>query len=897
MLTSAEIRQQFLDFFKSKEHLIVPSAPIVVKNDPTLLFTNAGMNQFKDYFLGNGSPLHTRIADTQKCLRVSGKHNDLEEVGVDTYHHTMFEMLGNWSFGDYFKKEAIAWSWELLTEVYKLDKSRLYVSVFEGDEKEGLPASTIALEEWKKIVDESHIVFGNKKDNFWEMGDIGPCGPCSEIHVDLRPDEERNKIPGKDLVNKDHPQVIEIWNNVFMQYNRLKDGSLQPLPAQHVDTGMGFERLVRAIQGKASNYDTDVFTGTIQEVASITHKEYHFGDTKQDVAFRVIADHIRAIGFAIADGQLPSNTGAGYVIRRILRRAVRYYYSYLDYKQPLLFKLIPVIAKQFETVFPELHAQLEFVSKVVREEEEGFLRTLEKGLKRMEDIIHTQAKNSVVEGQLVFELFDTFGFPVDLTRLIASENELSIDEAGFEQEMQQQKDRSRAATAIDTGDWMQVGEDVVTSFIGYTSTEATTQIVKYRSVKAKGKEAYQWVLATTPFYAESGGQVGDKGHLTFEDGTVLAVTDTKKENNLFIHFTDSLPKNIGSTVKATVDSTLRNHTTQHHSATHLLHAALRTVLGKHVTQKGSLVHADQLRFDFSHFAKMTNEEIEAVTKLVNEKVKENVPVVIKEMTKDEAIALGAMALFGEKYGDRVRVVVMDPNYSIELCGGTHVGTTGEIGHFMIKAESSVAAGVRRIEAVVGHAAEAYQAEAKDKLKKQVAQLEAANAVIAASLDKKETSIDTSTYTMDQLSNYIVELQNQQRELKKALESQDAILVNELVEAQQNSFEIIGGVNYLGLKVQLSQMDQYKKAAQLLTQTKTGEVMVLLVGAESEKAFAALSMSEALVATKKWEAPQLIKTHIAALIKGGGGGQKTLAAAGGQDASQLDQVLATIKSLL
>jgi alanyl-tRNA synthetase len=682
-----------------------------------------------------------------------------------------------------------------------------------------------------------------------------------------------------------------------MQYNRKKDGTLEPLPNKHVDTGMGFERLVRAIQNKKSNYDTDVFTGTIDAVAAITGKVYDFGDSKEAVAFRVLADHIRAIAFAIADGQLPSNNGAGYVIRRILRRAVRYYYSYLDYKRPLLFQLMPLLAKQFEHVFPELNQQLDFVTKVIKEEEEGFLRTLEKGLKRMDDIIHTQAKNSVVEGQLVFELFDTFGFPVDLTRLIASENELLIDEAGFEQEMQQQKDRSRAATAIDTGDWMQVGEDAVTTFIGYNETEATTPIIKYRSVKAKGKEAYQWVLATTPFYAESGGQVGDKGQLTFEDGTVLAVTDTKKENNLFIHFTDSLPATIGSTVKATVDRTLRTHTTQHHSATHLLHAALRTVLGKHVAQKGSLVHAEQLRFDFSHFAKMTNEEIEAVAKLVNEKVKENVPVVIKEMSKDEAIALGAMALFGEKYGDRVRVVVMDPNYSIELCGGTHVGTTGEIGHFVIKAESSVAAGVRRIEAVVGHAAEAFQAEAKDKLRKQVAQLEEANAVIATSLNKKEASIDTSAYSMDQLSAYIVELQNQQKELKKALESKEAILVNELVEAQQNNFEIIGGVNYLGLKVQLSQMDQYKKAAQLLTQTKTGEVMVLLVGSEGEKAFAAISLSETLVVAKNWEAPQLIKTHVAALIKGGGGGQKTLAAAGGQDASQLDQVLSTIKSLL
>ena len=897
MMKSSEIRQQFLDFFASKGHAIVPSAPIVVKNDPTLLFTNSGMNQFKDYFLGNQQPKYSKIADTQKCLRVSGKHNDLEEVGVDTYHHTMFEMLGNWSFGDYFKAEAIAWSWELLTKVYQLDPNRLYVTVFEGDAAENIPVSSVALEEWKKWVPADKIIFGNKKDNFWEMGDTGPCGPCSEIHVDMRSEEEIAQTPGRDLVNKDHPQVIEIWNNVFIQYNRKKDGSLEPLPSKHVDTGMGFERLVRAIQNKKSNYDTDVFTGTIDAVATITGKTYDFGDSKEAIAFRVIADHIRAIAFAIADGQLPSNTGAGYVIRRILRRAVRYYYSYLDYKRPLLFQLMPLLAKQFEHVFPELNQQLEFVSKVIKEEEEGFLRTLEKGLKRMDDIIHTQEKNTLIEGKLVFELFDTFGFPVDLTRLIASENQLTIDEAGFEQEMQQQKDRSRAATAIDTGDWIQVGEDAETKFIGYTATEATTKIVKYRSVKAKGKEAYQWVFAETPFYAESGGQVGDKGTLRFEDGTVLAVTDTKKENNLFIHFTDSLPSNIGHTVKAEVAETLRAHTTQHHSATHLLHAALRTVLGKHVAQKGSLVNSEQLRFDFSHFAKMTNEEIEAVNQLVNDKVKENVPVVIKEMSKDEAVALGAMALFGEKYGDTVRVVVMDPNYSIELCGGTHVGHTGEIGHFVIKAESSVAAGVRRIEAVVGHAAAQFQEEAKEKLRKQITQLEEANALIATSLNKKEDSKEISGFSIDQLSNYILELQNQQKELKKQLESQEAILVNELVEAQKNNFETVNGVQYLGLKVELSHTDQYKKAAQLLTQTQTGDVMVLLVGAQGEKAFAALSMSEALVAAKKWEAPQLIKTHIAPLIKGGGGGQKTLAAAGGQDGSQLDQVLSTIKSLL
>ncbi len=897
MMKSSEIRQQFLDFFASKGHAIVPSAPIVVKNDPTLLFTNSGMNQFKDYFLGNQQPKYSKIADTQKCLRVSGKHNDLEEVGVDTYHHTMFEMLGNWSFGDYFKAEAIEWSWELLTKVYQLDPNRLYVTVFEGDASENIPVSKIALEEWKKWVPADKIIFGNKKDNFWEMGDTGPCGPCSEIHIDMRPEEEIAKIPGRELVNKDHPQVIEIWNNVFIQYNRKKDGSLEPLPSKHVDTGMGFERLVRAIQNKKSNYDTDVFTGTIDAVANITGKTYDFSDSKEAIAFRVLADHVRAIAFTIADGQLPANTGAGYVIRRILRRAVRYYYSYLYYKRPLLFQLLPLLAKQFDTVFPELQQQLEFVTKVVKEEEEGFLRTLEKGLKRMDDIIHAQEKNTLIEGKLVFELFDTFGFPVDLTRLIASENQLTIDEAGFEQEMQQQKDRSRAATAIDTGDWMQIGEDAETKFIGYTSTEATTKIVKYRSIKAKGKEAYQWVLAETPFYAESGGQVGDKGTLRFEDGTVLAVTDTKKENNLFIHFTDSLPSNIGHTVKAEVDETLRAHTTQHHSATHLLHAALRTVLGKHVAQKGSLVNADQLRFDFSHFAKMTNEEIESVNQLVNDKVKENVPVVIKEMSKDEAVALGAMALFGEKYGDTVRVVVMDPNYSIELCGGTHVGHTGEIGHFVIKAESSVAAGVRRIEAVVGQAAAQFQEEAKEKLKKQITQLEEANALIATSLNKKEASKEINGFTIDQLSSYILELQNQQKELKKQLESQEAILVNELVEAQKNNFETINGVHYLGLKVDLSHTDQYKKAAQLLNQTQNGEVMVLLVGSKEEKAFAALSISDALVASKKWEAPQLIKTHIAALIKGGGGGQKTLAAAGGQDGSQLDQVLSTIKSLL
>lgn len=897
MMTSSEIRQQFLDFFASKGHAIVPSAPIVLKNDPTLLFTNAGMNQFKDYFLGNQPPSHPRIADTQKCLRVSGKHNDLEEVGVDTYHHTMFEMLGNWSFGNYFKAEAIAWSWELLTKVYGIDPAKLYITVFEGDPSENLPPSSIALEEWKKWVPQEKIIYGNKKDNFWEMGDTGPCGPCSEIHVDMRSEEEIAKIPGRDLVNKDHPQVIEIWNNVFIQYNRKKDGSLEPLPNKHVDTGMGFERLVRVIQGKQSNYDTDVFTGTISAVANITGKTYDFSSSKQAIAFRVLADHIRAIAFTIADGQLPANTGAGYVIRRILRRAVRYYYSYLDYKKPLLHQLMPLLAKQFENVFPELTAQLDFVSKVVKEEEEGFLRTLEKGLKRMDDIIHTHQKGQTIEGKLAFELFDTYGFPVDLTRLIASENELLVDESGFENEMLQQKNRSRAATTVDTSDWIQVSPDVVNTFTGYTQTTAETTIIKYRSIKAKGKESFQWVLAETPFYAESGGQVGDIGTFTFEDGTVIEVTDTKKENNLFIHFTDSLPKTISNKVQANINSTARNNTTLHHSATHLLHAALRQVLGKHVAQKGSLVNQEQLRFDFSHFAKMTPEEINAVEKIVNEKIKENIPVVIKEMNKEEAIQFGAMALFGEKYGDKVRVVIMDPQYSIELCGGTHVGATGEIAQFLLKAEASVAAGVRRIEAVVGEAAQTFVAEAKDKLIKQIQQLEKANTIVAAAVEDKATKVNANeSLSLDQLNVLITQLQNEQKDLKKKQESQEALLVNTFAETLSTQFMELNGISFLGTQVNLYSADNLKKLALQLGSEKNNAVVVLVNNIE-EKAAVALYISQELVNSKNWQAPQIIKTTIAPLIKGGGGGQATLASAGGQDASQLDKVIEAVKSLL
>jgi len=894
-MTSPEIRQQFLDFFASKGHAIVPSAPIVVKNDPTLLFTNAGMNQFKDFFLGNQVPSHSRIADTQKCLRVSGKHNDLEEVGVDTYHHTMFEMLGNWSFGDYFKGEAIEWSWELLTKVYGIDPAKLYVSVFEGDASENLPPSSVALMHWKKWVPEDKIIYGNKKDNFWEMGDTGPCGPCSEIHVDMRSEEEMAKIPGRDLVNKDHPQVIEIWNNVFIQYNRKKDGSLEPLPNKHVDTGMGFERLVRVIQNKKSNYDTDVFSGTIEAVEKITNKTYDYSDTKEAVAFRVIADHIRAIAFTIADGQLPANTGAGYVIRRILRRAVRYYYSYLDYKHPLLHQLIPHLAKQFEHVFPELTGQLEFVTKVVKEEEEGFLRTLEKGLKRMDDIIGSHPKKSTIEGKLVFELFDTFGFPVDLTRLIASENELQVDEPGFEKEMQQQKNRSRAATAIDTGDWIQVTPDKATDFIGYTEIQTTATIIKYRNVKAKGKEAYQWVLAETPFYAESGGQVGDTGSFQFEDGTTIEVTDTKKENNLFIHFTDGLPPSISTKVKAQVNTSNRKNITVHHSATHLLHAALRNILGKHVAQKGSLVNAEQLRFDFSHFAKMTAEEISSVEQMVNAKIKENIPVVIKEMNKEEAIGLGAMALFGEKYGDKVRVVVMDPAYSIELCGGTHVGHTGEIGHFILKAEASVAAGVRRIEAVVGDAAAKYITEVNEKLHKQIIQLTEACASLATPLSIRFQAPDwNESSSMDVLNDTIASLQASQKELSKKLESREALLVNELTSQYANQFETIHGIAFLGKEIQLSSADNLKKLAVALGLTQNNHCIILTAKIET-KAAVVLSVSESL--STAMPATEIIKDKIAPLIKGGGGGQKTLASAGGQDATQLDKVIEVVKGLL
>ncbi len=874
-MTSAEIRKKFLDFFVSKGHHIVPSAPIVLKDDPTLLFTNAGMNQFKDYFLGNRVAPHKRVVDTQKCLRVSGKHNDLEEVGVDTYHHTMFEMLGNWSFGDYFKKEAIEWSWELLTQVFQMDKSRLYATVFEGDAKENIPPSTIALGVWKKLLPEEHIVFGNKKDNFWEMGDTGPCGPCSEIHVDCRSDEERAKLPGHLLVNKDHPQVIEIWNNVFIQYNRMKDGSLQPLAATHVDTGMGLERLVRVLQGKHSNYETDLFSGTIEQTEKISRKKYTASDSKQDVAFRVLADHIRAIAFTIADGQLPSNTGAGYVVRRILRRAVRYYYSYLDVKEPILFKLLPGLSAQFKDVFPELEAQLSFVSKVVKEEEDTFLRTLGKGLKKMDDIIEASSKENLIKGAPAFELYDTYGFPFDLTRLIAQEKGMLVDEAGFEQEMQLQKNRSKSAAAVDTGDWIEVSKPQhgKTSFVGYDALSSETNLLKYRKVEAKGQTSYQAVLENTPFYAESGGQVGDTGVIRI-GSSEIKVSNTKKENDLIIHTIDALPTDIQPAVTAFVDGDRRKEITKHHTLTHLLHAALRITLGSHVAQKGSLVHEQGMRFDFSHFAKMTEQEMEQVTSIVNQKIRENIPVVIREMPKEEAMKLGAMALFGEKYGDTVRVVTIDPGFSIELCGGTHVCSTGELGYCMIVSESSVAAGVRRIEAVCSSAAEQQIKEQQQLLKQ-----------IAATLKQPKDLIRALELQSDELSS-----------LKRQLEGAEARLLGYVSNELIHQFESVNKIQFLGAAVDVSSVDALKKLCNELRTTHDNAFVAIGAVIEGKPAVV-LGIADALQKSSGFDANVMIKNEVAKYIKGGGGGQKTLAVAGGQDPAALMSAIDAVKKAL
>lgn len=869
-MTAKEIRQAFLSFFESKQHHVVPSAPIVVKNDPTLMFTNAGMNQFKDLFLGEAAIKYSRVADTQRCLRVSGKHNDLEEVGIDTYHHTMFEMLGNWSFGDYFKKEAIAWSWELLTEVYKIPKEKLYVTYFEGDEKEGLEKDQEAYDLWKQYVDESHILPGNKKDNFWEMGDTGPCGPCSEIHVDCRTDEEKALVDGATLVNADHPQVIEIWNNVFMQFNRLKNGSLQSLPAKHVDTGMGFERLVRVLQEKTSNYDTDVFQPMIQFIAEKSGMKYGT-EEKTDIAMRVMADHIRAISFVIADGQLPSNNKAGYVIRRILRRAVRYAYTFLNFKEPFLNQLVPLLAEQFRGVFDELISQQDFVQKVVLEEEVSFLRTLSTGIQRFEKY---QATNAVVEGAFAFELSDTFGFPIDLTELMAREKGWSVDLVGYEQALKKQKDDSRAATAIDTSDWIVVNTEEQSEFVGYDDLEIETEILKYRKVKAKGKEQYQIVLRQTPFYAESGGQVGDTGRLEDHSRQFwVDITDTKKENGLTVHFTDILPDNLEGKFWAVVDEDKRVLTEDNHSATHLLHAALKEVLGKHVNQKGSLVNADYLRFDFSHFAKVTDEELAQIEVIVNQKIRQNIK--LKEQRNvpyQDAIESGVTALFGEKYGDFVRMITFDDHFSKELCGGTHVKATGQIGSFKIVSESAVAAGVRRIEAITADKAEQYFLDQRKEL----------------------GHLKTLLNGSKDLSASVQALLDENAKLKKEIEKSTIERVNTLKHEIVHHVRGINGINLIAKHIDLQSADAVKNLAFSLKDMVDNLFLVFTTEIDGKPGITVM-LSDHLV--KKGLNASNIVRELGKEIQGGGGGQPFYATAGGKNSAGLKVVLEKAESFI
>ena len=870
-MNAAEIRKTFTGFFASKNHTIVPSAPMVIKNDPTLMFTNAGMNQFKDIFLGNTVSKFNRVANSQKCLRVSGKHNDLEEVGHDTYHHTMFEMLGNWSFGDYFKKEAIEWAWELLTDVYKIDKDRMYVTIFEGDKTDGIPADIEAKNFWKNLISEDRIINGSKKDNFWEMGDTGPCGPCSEIHVDIRDDAERKKIDGKTLVNKSDPHVIEIWNLVFIEYNRLADGKLNPLPAKHVDTGMGFERLCMVIQGKKSNYDTDVFQQIISEIAQLSGKKYG-EDEKVDIAMRVIADHLRAISFAIADGQLPSNNKAGYVIRRILRRAVRYGYTFLGFKEPFIHELVQVLVKQMGEFFPEIKAQQELIRKVIAEEELAFLRTLSTGIQRFEHYVQSNRGKKTIEGAFAFELFDTFGFPIDLTQLMAREQNWDVDMKGFTVNMEEQKNRSRNAATIDTEDWVELKPVKDTIFVGYDTLTSEAVILKYRKVKAKEKEFFQIVLDKTPFYAESGGQIGDRGFLE-TDGEKIPVEDTKKENNLTIHIAKKLPKDVTATFIATVDKKKRLLTENNHSATHLLHAALKKVLGTHVEQKGSLVDDERLRFDFSHFSKMTNEEITKVETLVNEKIRENIVIEdMRNMPIAEAQKMGATALFGEKYGDNVRVVSFDRKYSIELCGGTHVHATGQIGIFKIISESGIAAGMRRIEAITAIKAEQfYNAQSE----------------IISQLQEVLKSPKDIVQSVIQIQEHYNLLQKQLDEFRK----EKALgLKDELKSRLKN----INGVNFIAEKIMLDAGGVKDLAYAMKNDT---ENLFLVFAYENEgKPGLAVMISENLVAEKKLDASKIVR-ELAKEIQGGGGGQPFFATAGGKDVAGIEKALEKAKEFL
>ncbi|MCA6079139.1 alanine--tRNA ligase [Fulvivirga sedimenti] len=871
-MESKIIRQKFLDFFEERRHAIVPSAPMVNKDDPTLMFTNAGMNQFKDYFLGTRPAPYERAADTQKCLRVSGKHNDLEEVGLDTYHHTMFEMLGNWSFGDYFKKEAIAWAWELLTEVYQLPKDRLYVTVFGGDEGDNLEEDNEARAYWKEFIDSGRILNGSKKDNFWEMGDTGPCGPCSEIHIDLRPESELKKLPGKELVNQDHPLVVEIWNLVFMEFNRQASGKLVSLPARHVDTGMGFERLCMAIQGKTSNYDTDVFTPLIDHISARSGVSYG-SDNQKDIAMRVISDHVRAIAFAIADGQLPSNNGAGYVIRRILRRAVRYGYTFLGFNEPFMYTLVPILTHQFDGVFPSIVEQKDFIIQVMKKEEESFLHTLENGLKRLEIIRADHAGDKIIPGDLAFELYDTYGFPFDLTSLIARENGMAVDEKGFQEAMKIQKNRSKADAARETGDWEILSPDTDVEFVGYDTTETKSHILRYRTLKQKGKNIYQVVLDKTPFYAESGGQVGDTGTLK-NDRAEIRVLDTRKENDLIVHLVDKLPEDMKGIFSAQVDVKRRSRIMANHSATHLLHAALREVLGAHVEQRGSLVNEDVLRFDFSHFQKMTDEEILKVEHRVNEKVREDIQrVENRAVPIAEAKAMGAMALFGEKYGDLVRVISFDPDYSVELCGGTHVNATGNIGFFKIVSESSISAGIRRIEAITGEVAEQF---VEDQVQ----------------LNKDIQSLLKGAQDIRHAVEQLVEQRNQlEKEIQKLHQDKAGNLKSSLKDKAVDlaSFKVIIE------EVEIPNADTLKKLAFEL-KNEVPELVLVLAADVAGKPQIAVMAPDSLISEGKIHAGTMVR-ELAREIQGGGGGQPFYATAGGKDLSGLKNVVSKATEMI
>ncbi|CAL2102852.1 Alanine--tRNA ligase [Tenacibaculum sp. 190130A14a] len=863
-MRSQDIRAKFLEFFKSKQHDIVPSAPMVLKNDPTLMFTNSGMAPFKEFFLGNATPKNNRISDSQKCLRVSGKHNDLEEVGYDTYHHTMFEMLGNWSFGDYFKKEAIAWAWELLTEVYKIPKDILYVTVFEGDEKDGTKMDQEAYDIWKQYISEDRILMGNKKDNFWEMGEQGPCGPCSEIHVDIRSAEEKAKVDGKSLVNEDHPQVVEIWNLVFMQFNRKANGSLDELPAKHIDTGMGFERLCMVLQDVKSNYDTDVFTPLIREIETITGVGYG-KDEKIDIAIRVIADHVRAVAFAIADGQLPSNNGAGYVIRRILRRAIRYGFTFLNKKEPFIYKLAETLAHQMGDAFPEIRKQDTLVHNVIKEEEASFLRTLEQGLLLLDRVIET-TQGTTVSGKKAFELYDTYGFPLDLTQLIAREKGYDVNEEEFNAGMKAQKDRSRAASASETGDWVVLVEDEMEEFVGYDTLSVDVKLTRYRKVTTKKDgDQYQLVFNMTPFYPEGGGQVGDKGFIEAPNGDVIYVIDTKKENNVIIHFTKNLPKNLNETFKAVVNDEFRRLSASNHSATHLLHQALRAVLGDHVEQKGSLVSPDYLRFDFSHFSKVDKDQLREIEEFVNARIRENLPLEEKRnIPMQQAINEGALALFGEKYGDSVRAIRF--GQSMELCGGTHVQQTGDIWYFKIKSEGAVAAGIRRIEAITNLAVGEYFED----------------------VERNFNSVKQLLKNPKDITKSVSALQTENAALKKQIEQLQKDKAKNMKGDLKNQLQEINGVQFLALKVDLDQVSIRNLLFEL-----AGEVdnlFALLATSENpEKAMLTCYISKNLANERGYDAGKVVR-ELGKYIHGGGGGQNFYATAGGKNPGGLPKVL-------